>query len=194
MIKVAVTGNIGSGKTTVCRIFESLGIPVYYADQEAKKLYSDGDVIGKVKDLFGDGIFNKEGRLEHARLAAIVFSDPQKLQQLNNIIHPLVLEAFMNWTKSHHEVHYIVYESALLFESGFLRHFDHSILVTAPRELAMSRVMRRDNSSVEDFEKRADQQMEEAEKHKLADHIIRNDESIALIPQVVELHNIFQNQ
>lgn len=192
MIKVAVTGNIGSGKTTVCRIFESLGVPVYYADKEAKKFYSSSETIKKVRDLFGSGVFNKDGKLDHSKLAEIVFNDPQLLKQLNKIIHPLVLDDFFAWVKAQTEAKYIVYESALLFESGFIEHFDRSILVSAPTQLAMSRVMKRDNTSRQDFIKRSNHQMPQENKQELADHTIRNDETIALIPQVIELHRLFQ--
>ena len=141
MIRLAVTGNIGSGKTTICKIFESLDIAVYYADIEAKKLYARKDVIASVKELFGEHIFNSENKLRSSDLAEIVFNDPGKLKQLNNVIHPLVLDDFLAWAKEHHDDKYIIYESALLFESGFFRHFDRSILVISPQALAMSRVM-----------------------------------------------------
>lgn len=193
MIKVAVTGNIGSGKTTVCRIFESLGVAVYYADKEAKKLYSNNEVIKKVRDLFGSEVFNKDEKLEHSKLAEVVFSDSELLKQLNQIIHPLVLEDFFAWVNTQGKAKYIVYESALLYESGFNEYFDRSILVSAPTHLAMSRVMKRENTSQQDFEKRSSHQLPEKEKQELADHTIRNDETIALIPQVIELHREFQN-
>ncbi len=188
MIKVAITGNIGTGKSTACRIFESLGVPVYYADKEAKKFYLYPEVIRSVKQLFGNSVFDHEDKLIRSELARIVFNDPVKLRQLNAIIHPLVLEDVFLWADKHAEQKYILYESALLFESGFVKHFDKSILVTAPAGLSMQRVLERDHITKAEFLARAKNQMEQGEKEKLADFIIPNDESEALIPRVIEMH------
>ena len=187
-MKVAITGNIGTGKSTVCRIFESLGIPVYYADKEAKKFYIYPDVIRSVKQLFGNSVFDHEDMLIRSELALIVFNDPVKLRQLNAIIHPLVLEDVFLWADKHTDQKYILYESALLFESGFVKHFDKSILVTAPAGLSMQRVLERDHITEAEFLARAKNQMDQGEKEKLADFIIPNDESEALIPRVIEMH------
>lgn len=188
MNKVAVTGNIGSGKSTVCKIFESLGIEVYYADGEAKKFYRDLDVIRSVKEVFGNDIFDEHGIISHTKLATIVFNNEELLKKLNGIIHPLVLKDFQTWAGERGSEDYIVYESALLFESGFNKYFDHSILVTAPTEIAMNRVMERDKISRSDFEARLSRQMPEPDKQALARHIIINDGTTALIPQVIEMH------
>src|SRR5210317_1691119 len=102
MLRIAVTGNIGTGKTTVCRVFESLGIKVYYADLVAKKFYLQESVIQSVKKLFGADIFSEEGNLDTEKLASIVFVDEHKIKQLNAIIHPLVLEDYLQWTETHH--------------------------------------------------------------------------------------------
>ena len=193
MIKLAVTGNIGSGKTTICKIFESLDIPVYYADLEAKKLYSRHEVIASVKKQFGENIFDSDNKLRRLELAEIVFNDPIKLKQLNRIIHPLVLDDFSAWTKEHQIHNYIIYESALLFESGFVKYFDKSILVTAPQALAMARVMNRDGITESAFKARVRQQDAESEKLKIADYIIYNDESMPVIPQVIAIHERFHN-
>ena len=194
MNKVAVTGNIGSGKSTVCKIFESLGIKVYYADSEAKKFYRDLDVISSVKEVFGKDIFDEHGIISHARLATIVFNNEKLLKKLNSIIHPLVLKDFQTWAGEKGSEDYIVYESALLFESGFNKYFDHSILVTAPPEIAMNRVMARDNTSRSDFEARLSRQMSESEKQALARHIIINDGTTAIIPQIMVLHKLFSSR
>lgn len=187
MKKYAVTGNIGSGKSTVCKIFESLGVPVYYADKEAKKFYRLPSVILSVKNLFGDDVFDDKEELISAKLAEIVFSDQDKLEQLNAIIHPLVMEDISRWA-SDRTTDYILYESALLYESGFYSLFDKSILVTAPIELAMKRVMGRDGYSEDEFMKRHASQWDEAKKIELADFVIVNDESQPLIPRIVDLH------
>lgn len=191
MIKVGITGNIGTGKSTVCRIFESLGVPVYYADKEAKKFYLYPEVIRSVKQLFGHSVFDHENKLLSSELALIVFNDPVKLKQLNAIIHPLVLEDVFLWADKHSGQKYILYESALLFESGFVKHFDKSILVTAPAGLSMQRVLERDHITKAEFLARAKNQMDQSEKEKLADLVISNDEREALIPRVIEMHRAF---
>ncbi len=189
MHKVAITGNIGSGKTTVCRVFESLGIEVYYADKEAKKFYREPEVINAVKQLFGGEIFDEQNRLLSNKLAGIVFNNPHKLKQLNAIIHPLVLDDFISWSEKPKGGDYILYESALLFESGFNKHFDKSIFVSAPYVLARERVMHRDHISEAEFDARAANQLPEKEKIINADFVIYNDEKSPLIPRVIDLHN-----
>ena len=191
MIRIAVTGNIGTGKTTVCKVFESLGIQVYYADIEAKKLYDIPSVIQAVSKQVGNEIINADGKADTGKLARIVFSDKQKLERLNAIIHPLVLDDYLQWSESLSGEVYTIYESALLFESGFYKHFDRSVLVTAPAELGMERVLQRDGMSKDEFNKRLSMQMEESRKQELADHIIANDQQSPLIPRIIELHNIF---
>lgn len=190
MLKVGITGNIGSGKTTVCKVFETLGISVYYADKEAKKLYRIPRVIEAVKKAFGNDVFNKDDQLIPSNLAKIVFDDPSSLKTLNSIIHPLVLDDMLAWAERHKNERYILYESALLFESSFAKHFDKSILVTAPHELAQKRVMHRDHISKEEFMSRANNQMPASEKEVLSDYIINNNGEEALIPQVVRSHKI----
>jgi dephospho-CoA kinase len=191
MIKVAITGNIGSGKTTVCRIFQSLGIEVYFADKEARKFYQRTEVIRSVKDLFGDDVFDGNDQLISNILAERAFADSEKLNQLNSIIHPLVLDDYFKWAGQRINKAYILYESALLFESGFYKHFDYSILISAPVELALKRVSKRDQISSEDFYNRLSMQWDEEKKASMATHIILNDQSRALIPQVLELHKKF---
>jgi len=189
MLKIAITGNIGSGKSTVCRIFESLGTRVYYADPEARKFYQRDTVKEAVKNRFGDNVFDQDNLLIPSKLAELAFNDDKKLKQLNAIIHPLVLDDFLAWADEPKNESYILYESALLFESGFYRHFDHSILVTAPVKIAMKRVMNRDGMLKEEFMKRLERQMPDEEKIPLADHVIHNDESLPLIPKVIALHD-----
>lgn len=189
MYKYAITGNIGSGKTTVCKVFESLGIKAYYADKEAKKFYQDKEVIQAVKALFGDDVFNEQDQLKSSLLAKKAFGNNKKLKQLNAIIHPLVLEDFNRWAELHQNDDYIIYESALLFESGFYKHFHKNILVTAPIELARDRVLSRDNISLEEFNARRTAQWDESIKKDMADITINNDEEVPLIPRIIELHN-----
>jgi len=188
MLRIGITGNIGTGKSTVCKIFESLGIPVYSADKEAKLLYKLPDVIAKVKALFGNDVFDEDGNLLNFKLAEKAFGDSGKLKKLNAIIHPLVLEHYLNWASHNKQQAYTIYESALLVESGFIDHFDKSILVIAPQKLAMERVINRDGIDEKDFLSRAEKQLRESEKIPVADYIIHNDGSEALIPQVIDIH------
>lgn len=188
MLRIAITGNIGTGKSTVCKVFESLGINVYYADKEARKFYRNKDVIMAVKQLFGEEVFDKDDILNTSALASLVFGNPEKLQQLNAIIHPLVLDGFLQWADQQSEAKYILYESALLFESGFYKHFDKSILVTAPASLAKSRVLSRDGLSEEEFDARKSRQIPQNELIKKADLILENDEKSPLIPRILEIH------
>ncbi|HSG67185.1 MAG TPA: dephospho-CoA kinase [Bacteroidales bacterium] len=192
MLKIAVTGNIGSGKTTVCKIFESLGISVYYADKEAKKFYVEENVANEVIRLFGEQVYDDHQQLRIAELSRFAFKDPDKLRKLNDIIHPLVLKDFQRWCERHEQEAYTAYESALLFESGFFKQFDRSILILSPVRIARQRVMKRDGSSAEEFEERRSRQMDEKQKIPLADHIIHNDGVQALIPQVMSVHEIYQ--
>ncbi|MDT8392256.1 MAG: dephospho-CoA kinase [Bacteroidales bacterium] len=190
MKRVAVTGNIGSGKSTVCRIFESLGIQVYFADSEAKKFYGEAHVAKAVKALFGDDVYGSGNHLQNSILAKRAFQDQNKLTKLNNIIHPLVLEDYLAWAASHSDKNYTLYESALLFESGFYRHFHRSILVTAPVEIACARVIARDSITKAEFNKRLARQWDEQKKSEMADHLVINNLEKPLIPQVIALHNI----
>jgi dephospho-CoA kinase len=193
MLKVGITGNIGSGKTTVCKVFETLGISVYYADKEAKKLYRIPEVIEAIKQAFGNHIFDEDNQLIPSLLAKIVFNDTSSLKTLNSIIHPLVLDDLLAWAEKYENESYILYESALLFESGFVKHFDKHILVTAPLELMQKRVMHRDHISKEEFMSRANNQMPASEKEVLSDYIINNSEEETLIPQVVSIHKTLIN-
>lgn len=193
MLKIGITGNIGTGKTTVCKIFESLGIAVYYADTEAKKFYKYPDVIMAVKKKFGAAVFDEHEILIPEKLAKIVFQDAEKLMQLNAIIHPRVLDDLLSWAENNREHKYLLYESALLFESGFAKHFDKSILVTAPTELTRIRVMKRDHLNESDFQARAANQLPQKEKEAFADYIINNNEGSALIPQVIHIHKLLLN-
>jgi dephospho-CoA kinase len=193
MTKVAITGNIGSGKTTVCKIFQSLGVDVYFADKEARKFYKRKEVIRSVKDLFGGDVFNNDDVLISNILAERAFADENKLSQLNGIIHPLVLKDFFDWAEKRKKETYILYESALLFESGFYKHFDYSILISAPEQLALKRVSARDHISPEEFYNRLSMQWAEKRKLGMADHIIFNDQKKALIPQVLNLHKMLLN-
>jgi dephospho-CoA kinase len=191
MLKIGITGGIGSGKTTVCKIFEKLGTPVYYADNEAAKILSDNKTVQqKVISLLGN-IIVENGAINRKKIAEIVFSDSTKLNSLNEIIHPEVKKHSAIWMKMHASKPYIIKESAIVFENNLQNEFDCIILVTAPKELKIKRIKERDNSTTEEIEKRIKNQLSDEEKIKLADYVIANDEKLLLTPQIIELHKFF---
>lgn len=191
MIEVGITGGIGSGKSTICRIFEALEIHIYYADEKAKTLInSNKTLIESIKNLFGPGIYDLEGQLNSKKLADIVFKNKSKLTQLNNLVHPYVKEDYKKWVKEQSEKAqpYIIKEAALLIESGTYKDLDKLIVVTAPEKLRIDRVIKRDKVSEEEVRDRMNNQLPEKDKVALADFIIENDEKQMLLPQVLKIH------
>lgn len=189
MFKVGITGGIGSGKTLVCSILKTLGVPVYSADIEARRLMNtDQKLKGGIVKLFGDKAYNKDG-LDTFYLAGSVFGDSIRLARLNELVHPAVRKDFKRWSTLFTGAPYVVEEAAILFESGAVLEMDLSVLVFAPEELRIGRVMERDQVEREAVIKRMNHQMSEEDKLKIADHVIYNDEVQMLLPQVIELHN-----
>jgi dephospho-CoA kinase len=191
MLRVGLTGGIGSGKSTVAGIFEVLGIAVSYADQEARRLMNeDEELKAQIVRHFGSSAYSADGRLDRARLAEQVFTDPQKLGLLNSIVHPVTLQAGEKWMDRQQARHapYAIKEAALIFESRAARGLDHVIGVYAPASLRITRAMKRDGITREEVLKRMKNQIDEEVKVKLCDFVISNDEQEALLPQVLELH------
>jgi dephospho-CoA kinase len=190
MLKVGLTGGIGSGKSVVAKVFETLGIPVYYADDAAKKLMNTHeDLKAAIIKSFGKGSYT-HGELNRKYIAAIVFNDKEKLAWLNSLIHPATIRDAEEWMKRQSSV-YIIKEAALLFESGAHKNLDSVIGVFAPLPLRIKRVIARDGITEDDIMKRINRQMNEEEKMKRCDHVITNDEQQLVIPQVLELHEKF---
>ena len=189
MLKIGITGGIGSGKSTVCKVFETLGIPVYYADTEAKKLLdTDTTVFQLVRTAFGEVILNDLGKIDRKKMAAIVFADDEKLAKLNSIIHPAVAKHFEKWLLQQKNAPYILKEAAILFESGANKQVDKVIAVTAPLELRIERIVKRDNVSEKEVKKRIKNQWTEEEIVKRSDYVIINDEVELVVPRVMEVH------
>ncbi|MBL0201187.1 MAG: dephospho-CoA kinase [Chitinophagaceae bacterium] len=187
MLKIGITGGIGSGKSTVANLFEVLGIPVYNADLAAKRLMNEDVALKeKIKQQFGDDVYKNE-KLDNKYLAQIVFSSEEKLHLLNSMVHPATINDANAWMLQQ-STPYTLKEAALLFESGAAELLDYVIGVTAPAPLRLQRVMQRDNSSREDVMARMNKQMDEEIKMKLCNFIITNDEQQLLIPQVLALH------
>jgi len=175
MIKVGITGGIGSGKTTVCRMFEELGVPVYYADDRAKYLMQhEHFLIDSIKKHFGVEVY-ANGRLNRALLAGKVFNQPEKLKLLNSLVHPAVFKDTEEWLqKLPKSTPYCLKEAALLVETGSYKNLDALIVVTAPEQMRMERVVQRDGVQPADVSARMQHQLPEAEKIKRADYIIEN--------------------
>jgi dephospho-CoA kinase len=187
MLKIGLTGGLGSGKTTVAHIFEVLGIPVYYADAASKRLMNnDAKIKVAVKKVFGDSVYNNE-ILNTKTLAEIVFNDEKKLELLNAIVHPATINDAAKWMQLQN-ASYAIKEAALIFESNSQTALDFVIGVKAPEKLRIERAMQRDNTSKESVLARMKKQMNEEKKLKLCDYIIENDEKQMLIPQVIALH------
>lgn len=192
MLKIGITGNIGGGKTTVSKVFEVLGIPVFYADDAAKKvMVTDQELVRALKDAFGSGSYFADGTLNRKHIASIVFNDEAELEKLNALVHPAVFSAFDHWVAQKKDAPYVMKEAALLFESTSYKMCDYAIMVTAPLELRINRVMQRDGLSRAEVESRDAKQFSEEKKVKLADYVIRNDDTELVIPQVLKLHREF---
>lgn len=193
MIKIGITGGIGSGKTTVCRVFEILGIPVFYSDTVAREIMtSDPVLVQEMTAAFGTESYVPAGSLNTKYIAGIVFNDTTALNRLNSIVHPAVFRAFDAWLlKVPSHTPYVLKEAALLYESGSYKSCDRTVLVTAPQEIKLGRVMLRDQFSREQVQARMDKQMNDEEKIKLADAILVNDGIHPVIPQVIGLHRQF---
>ncbi len=189
MRTIGITGGIGSGKSTVCKIFRVLGIPVFEADTEGKALLNtDPEVRPAVIDRFGNEVY-KNGSLDRNALATIVFSDPEALKDLNAIVHPAVRKAFAEWAAMQHAP-YVIMEAALLVETGGHKYLDEVILVCAPKDLRIKRTTARDGVGEEAVLARMRDQATEDQRKAIADHVIMNDDSVLVIPQVLALHEI----
>jgi len=188
MKRIGLTGNIGSGKSLVSEIFKVLEVPVFNADIEAKKILDAQHIISQLVNIFGEEIV-KDNCVDRTILASAVFNNPAQLQKLNNIIHPGVRNLFHVWSEAFAHCAYVLYEAAILFESGFYKKLDGTIVVTSPEFVRIERVMKRDNIRREQVLARIRNQWPEERKRKLANYIISNNGQEMLLPQVLEIHS-----
>lgn len=184
---IGLTGGIGSGKTTVARLFEELGVPIFYSDDEAKALYQRPEIQHKIAEIAGHDVFD-EGILNRKRLAEKIFSNQMIRQQVNGIIHPEVRKSFAEFVLRHAEEPYLINEAAILFESGSYRQFHKTILVTAPEQIRINRVRQRDNADTDEIKKRMNAQWPDEQKIPLADLIIDNVELTETQKAVQKIH------
>lgn len=171
---IGLTGGIGSGKSTVANYIASKGIPVYIADEEAKKIMERDDVKQKIQNLFAESILNSDNSLNRKKIAEFVFNNPDKLKELNAIVHPEVRLHFKNWLKEHKNHPFIIKEVAILFETGGNKQCDKVILITAPEELRIERAMKRDNLTKKDILVRIKNQISDSKKKELSDFVVEN--------------------
>jgi len=193
MLKIGITGGIGSGKTTVCHVFETLGIPVFYADVVAKDIMvTDPLLIEGIKKTFGEESYLEHQVLNKTHIAQIVFNNTTELEKLNALVHPAVFRAFDQWVAHVPVTHpYILKEAALLFESGSYKMCDKTIVVVAPTALKKARVMLRDEVTEAQVQARMDKQFNDEQKIEMADFLLHNQESSSIILQVLALHEQF---
>lgn len=187
MIKVGVTGGIGSGKSTVCKVFLALGVPVFEADKVAKELMNNDPILQeKLIGLFGASVYLPNHIINRKYLAGIVFNNASLLTQLNDMVHPVVRNSFIEWCELQHST-YIIHEAAILFESGFYKIMDKTIAVIANETERIERVMKRDGATFELVNKRIQNQWNDDQRIQLADFVIRNNENDLIIPQILEI-------
>jgi dephospho-CoA kinase len=188
MLKVGITGGIGSGKSIVCQVFEMLGIPIFNADTAAKFLIeTDNSLIANLKMAFGEAIYDKNGKLDRAALSAKVFNDAAQLNLLNALVHPATILFAAQWMEQQTSP-YALKEAALLFESNSYQDLDFIIGVTAPQEIRVQRAMLRDGVAANKIFERIAMQMNEEEKMQRCDFVIQNDNKKAILPQVLAIH------
>lgn len=187
MIRVGLTGGIGSGKSTVARVFEVLGIPVYYADEATRQLMNTDEALKKeIINHFGEESYSN-GQLNRPYIASIVFNNKEKLELLNALTHPATIRHANEWMQQQ-TTPYVIKEAALIFESGSAENLDYVIGVSAPKNIRIKRVMERDHISAEEVQKRMDRQLSEDMKMKLCDFVLVNNDTDLLTPQVLALH------
>lgn len=191
MIRIGLTGGIGSGKSTITQLFNTLGVPVYIADIRSKELTQNNtEIRNGLKSLLGDDIYGADGLLDKKRMAQMIFGDKDLLAKVNALIHPIVHHDFDMWAVEQEKkgACYVVNEAAIMVENGGYKRMDKLIVVTAPIEQRIERTMARDNATREQVEARINNQMPDEEKVKVADHVIVTDDKHFILPEILEIH------
>ncbi|REG88451.1 dephospho-CoA kinase [Algoriphagus antarcticus] len=188
-VLVGITGGIGSGKSTVAKIFSILGIPIYFADDRAKWLMVNDEILKKqLIEAFGSESYDSEGKLDRSFLAKEVFSDPEKVKTVNSLVHPAVGRDFSDWASTQNTP-YVLKEAALIFETGNNKALDFVINVSSPLKVRIARTLMRDSfRSEEQVNQIINQQLPDEQKNELADFVIKNTDNKLLIPQVLKIH------
>lgn len=187
MIKIGITGGIGSGKSTVCKVFKVMGIPVFEADSIARQLMNNDAVIRELLiNLFGTSVYLPDQTIDRKFLSGIVFNNASLLEQLNEIVHPAVHKSFEDWYQKQQSP-YVIHEAAILFESGFYKMMDKTITVVTDETERIQRVMKRNRTTEEQVRQRIRNQWSDEQRIKLADFVINNNDSELIIPQIVEI-------
>ena len=191
-IKIGITGGIGSGKTMVCKIFEVMDIPVYYADIESKKIVNnDIEIKNNLILLFGKSIYLQNKTIDKKQFSEIIFNDKQILEKVNSIIHPVVKKHYEQWLVENKEYKYTIKEAAILFESGSYKQVDKIITVVSPLEKRIERICKRDSLDRELILKKINNQMSDEEKIKNSDFVIYNNDKTLLLPQILKIIGVF---
>ena len=194
MIRVAVTGGIGSGKSLICQIFSKLGVPIYYADIYARMLAeNDPDIRKKLIALLGPEVYTGAS-LNRPVMSTLIFNNKPLLEKVNRIIHPRVAEQFLDWCLQHSGKAYVIQESAILFESNAYRLFDRIVMVSSPEHLRIRRTLNRKDMTLEKIKSIMQNQLPEEEKILRSQHVVINDDITPVLPQVLSLHQVFMNQ
>lgn len=194
MKKIGITGGIGSGKSTVCDVFKVLGVPVFHADEAARNLQeTNSDIRLGLINLMGEDIYLSNNQPDRKKIAALIFNNSGLKEKVNQLIHPVVKATFLSWLEGYKNEDYIIFEAAILFETGSFKEFDFNILVTADEETRIQRVIKRDHTTRAAVMTRIKNQMQDEQKIQLANFIIQNDEKNLLIPQILELDKIFRH-
>jgi len=187
MLKAGISGGIGSGKTTVSKVFQTLGVPVFYADDTVKDLYNTDERLQEAMiNLFGPTIYS-DGRLQTKVLATLIFNDDRLLHQVNELTHPMVIAVFAEWMQVQ-KAPYVVHEAAILFECEIDLQMDINISISAPESIRIARVMQRDESSEGQVRQRMSKQWSDEQRNAKADYVIINDNKEALLPQITAIH------
>lgn len=192
VFKLGITGGIGSGKTSVCKVFEVLGIPVFLADLEARKIMDNNTEIIRQINSVADTDLYTGGNLDRQRLASLIFNDKLLLEKINSIIHPVVFANFAGWT-ANQQAPYVIMEAAILFESGGYKLVDRVATVIAPLEERIERIVQRNRLTRDQIMERVRNQMDDDSKIRLSAYVIRNSENDMIIPAILEIHQDILN-